>query len=808
MEHVPTECWVNSSLQPNENGNTFLHIFAEKHNLRDLFVELGKKELLDDCVKGILKVTNGNGNTFLAVAVTNVNIKETLRGKHTMAKGVQEAMDQIAKLFEEETLCSMCEITDKKLNTLLHLAVQNSLKDLACYLIPKIPNCTEQFNLDGHNPLQAAVYKNDAEIVRCIGKTLNINQPMSNKETALHIAAKQGNTDVLTELIKCGGDLSMQDDDGHTPLHDCLQQVYFEGGYDEEEKCEKFFKVWNKIVEEAVTWWCLKHTEFESSKDSQKYQEYQRKAVYYLRSCIENNDGLTVLQYAADRGLVSCVQMMLTTKDVFVIPPETKQSAQGRLHFRIDVTNLCPEYRVMPKMMYTEKEITNLRQQQQIERNSSKMYPSAQEDENLVTLVRGSGKEELEKSTSLVAPSDMKSTSRSGSVKFPTFVDALAKVKPANKAGEILESIPMITLTRLQWRRYQWFSILWMMIHFGLMSFLTYQSKRELVANRKGFMERSIVTSKLDVLILIYASFIFITNFMVWMRRQICMNKLTDQEHETIKDDNGILSNVTKFVKCLLDQAEIIVEFFFAIFTWAVYIAKITDLNTGDYAWIKGFFLLFGWLLLLIPLRSYSPVYKLIAVLKYITITDMFPWILLYITISSAFASAIQLQFQLLPNSPTCIDEEHEMKGTLPDYIHALFELILMTTGLDTEITQVQNVACVFEHHQRRSYSTMFLKTLYAVISAVILLNMLIAIMSNTVTEAQQGKGWRQYQVSERFFYCTEKKFLRIRISVRSERSRGAFLLLAIVNVDYLVKNTQSSEYWKYQTTLSSKFKL
>ena len=113
MEHVPTECWVNSSLQPNESGNTFLHLFAEKYNLRDLFVELGKKELLDDCVKDILTVTNGNGNTFLAVAVTNINVTETEMGKHKMAKGVQEAMDQIAKIFEEETLYSMCDFLIK-----------------------------------------------------------------------------------------------------------------------------------------------------------------------------------------------------------------------------------------------------------------------------------------------------------------------------------------------------------------------------------------------------------------------------------------------------------------------------------------------------------------------------------------------------------------------------------------------------------------------------------------------------------------------------------------------------------------------
>ena len=56
--------------------------------------------------------------------------------------------------------------------------------------------------------------------------------------------------------------------DGHTPLHDCLQQVYVEGGFENEKPCEKFFDVWNKVVEESVTWWCLKHSKFKPLKGS------------------------------------------------------------------------------------------------------------------------------------------------------------------------------------------------------------------------------------------------------------------------------------------------------------------------------------------------------------------------------------------------------------------------------------------------------------------------------------------------------------------------------------------------------------
>ena len=43
---------------------------------------------------------------------------------------------------------------------------------------------------------------------------------------------------------------------------------------------------------------------------------------------------------------------------------------------------------------------------------------------------------------------------------------------------------------------------------------------------------------------------------------------------------------------------------------------------------------------------------------------------------------------------------------------------------------------------------------------------------------------------------------------VRSDRSRSGFLVLAIVCVNYLMKNKQFSEYWEYIVTLTFKIKI
>ena len=127
----------------------------------------------------------------------------------------------------------------------------------------------------------------------------------------------------------------------------------------------------------------------------------------------------------------------------------------------------------------------------------------------------------------------------------------------------------------------------------------------------------------------------------------------------------------------------------------------------------------------------------------------MFPWIIIYVIISIGFATAMKLQFDQLPSTSSCIADQPELVGFLHKNGHTFFELVIMTSGLDTDLKHVRNLECMFNYNAHSVSVILFLITMYAIVSAVVLLNMLIAIMSNTVTEAQQDKGWRQYQVSQ-----------------------------------------------------------
>ena len=624
------------------------------------------------------------------MAVNSIKMEDMEREEDIIA-----AMDNMAKIFENiEDLSDLCKITDNGDNNILHHAVKKSLAKLLSYTLDIVEDGAELFNKDGYNALHLAVRLNNRPMVSCIlKKKFDVDKGMSNGETALHIAAQHEYADILGDLVRTGGDLSVRDDeDWHTPLHDCLQEVFFESGDQ-----SKFISIWNKVVEEAVIWWCSKQPKAaEPASGSPEYLEMQLKAVYYLRSCIKNKNGLSVLQFAADRGLVTCVQAMLCTKDVFV-RLDTKSHKPNT--YEIDITNLCPEYFPQEVNLFSEDELENL-----------------------------------------------KDSKKDKDSKVNSLLEALSAVKPPNKAGEILESIPMRSLTRLEWRIARGIHFLWIIWHLTLMLLRTIQ------VHSPGFHTVS------DVAIFvapIYASILTVSHLVVKIKRRWRHTKriqtgveVSIREYE--KRSGGIIVSILlTILKLPLDESVLMIEASFTGFSWAVLVLKIMGRDVSlTHPAVGGFCLLFGWLMLLIPLTScFSPVYKLIAVLKYIVMRDMVPWFAIYAVITTGFAAAIELQFEPLVVPSSCVEDQPDLAGFLRSTGHTLFELLIMTSGLDTDLKHVRGVSCLFQYNSISVFVILFLVTLYAVISAVVLLNMLIAIMSNTVTEAQQDKGWRQYKV-------------------------------------------------------------
>ena len=509
--------------QAKSEQNTFLHTLAEKHDVRVLInlfqetnqkrTEMSKKEGqeehrkiykydLDDNAENEKKETSANwlaksiemsnekGYTFLAVAVDKIQ-EET-------ESDMIRVLEWMIAIFGEDFVSRLCERIYNGGNSLMHLAVRKSLPKLMSFVLKKTKDPHKIFKKEGYNSLHLAVQTN--RMVTYFPKHFDVNIHMNNGETALHIAAQLGDSSSLEALIERGGDLSVRDiEDGHTPLHDCLQQVYFEGGVTEE-KCDKFIRIWNTVVEKAVQWWCQKQGEKckPPAHGSEEYLKLQRKAVYYLRSLIKNNDGLSVLQFAADRGLITCVQTMLSTKAVFVL--QTKASIKNQVTHsleeetvhEIDVSNLCPEYFVKKTSLYSESELHMFK-------------------------VTDDEKEE-----------NKNKHQNKGEKEMTSFLDVLAKIQPPNKAGEILESIPMRSLTRLEWRVTKRIHILWMVIHMFLMVFTSV----EITTSNND----SPWSTVLGFIVLMYGTIITGSHFVLKIMRRANRGQKTLSVEESIKN--------------------------------------------------------------------------------------------------------------------------------------------------------------------------------------------------------------------------------------------------------------------------------
>ena len=638
-----------------ELGNNLLCILAVKNKLKGFFQEVQMSRTACDWLQNCFKMDNKKGSTFLAVAVNNEQMIED---------DIIQVIELMVIISGSESVSGLCKKKDNRGNSLLHVAVKKSLMKLMSKILSITPDSHKIKNKDGYNPLHLAVQQKNRPMVKCIlqQKDFDINVRVGNGETPLHIAAQLFQTDILTDLIGRGGDLSLKDEeDGHTPLHDCLQQVYFKGEHNE----TKFIEVWNTILEEAVTWWCWKMTPVVQANESEEQLKW--KAVYYLRSCIRNDKGLSVLQYAADRGLVMCVQAMLTAKNTFEVQDENENATQN---FEIDVTNLCPEYLVMKETLYSKTELNALnpamsqtKQNQEQRKNgqdnsaANDGISSLRSNDHKRTKILSGETSVLDKDTNNISqskPSRSQEDKESDS-EIMSFLESLNKVSPSNKAGEILESIPMKKLCELEWRVSRWFFIGWIVVHVTLMALVT----NAISSSENISAVWTWDTIVLFVLIVPYALVITVIHVLIRFSRWQILQKLMKfaetkmkiQEPERLVKYNeanqsfNLLKMLKNSPRLSLDLKKMFRRDPGTIIGYIFTVCTLTAIQIQTVTTFSGF-LVSGWLLLLVPLTIVTRIYKLLSVLEDIVINIVIPWSTIYFVVSIGFASAIQLEFK------------------------------------------------------------------------------------------------------------------------------------------------------------------
>ena len=469
LKILPVESFTALHEYKNRNLNNILHVAMRTgkcgvfHALMDRFNKRNYSCFLHPWLKKILTELNADGETVFSTAIKSKMSDATIIG-------------MIRRLYDSQ-IRELCKVKDRRGNTILHLATKFGRDDLVQHLATKPIN--EMLpNYDGQTALHVAVQYYNLTTVKVFhrafrNRKIDINQTTSDGETAMHIAAKIGSTEMMTLLVNLGGDYAARDEDGNTPLHHLLEFISLEGIEKMEDKTKFFLKAWNSTVENSVIWWCNRLDRKLPEEDSILYQQMKQDAMYSLRSEITDEMGLTVLEYAATLGLPECVQIMLTHRKVFITEKsrknvqdqelkglKLKRGKKAKPEYEIDVSNLMPEFSSRVKTTYDTpygKDLLNI----------LKEKPTKKATEGEHSRLSWLWSEEPTKTEKL----------RSIGKRPRNFLDTLSKVKPSNIISEELGSFPMGELAKRQWFIYQIFIIVTMALHIVAMAWYTYESQ-------------------------------------------------------------------------------------------------------------------------------------------------------------------------------------------------------------------------------------------------------------------------------------------------------------------------------------------
>ena len=148
-------------------------------------------------------------------------------------------------------------------------------------------------------------------------------------ETVLHLAAEEGLTSCVRQLIELGADLSIHDVNGDTVLHRLVKATVNNPLH-----LKRHLEVLNEILEMAVKWWSKKLC---IGRIHDKEKELKKEATLHLLYDILNKDGLSVITLSFKVGAVDVLSTLLMIRDV----TRFKDINSGCDKF--DVTQILPQ---------------------------------------------------------------------------------------------------------------------------------------------------------------------------------------------------------------------------------------------------------------------------------------------------------------------------------------------------------------------------------------------------------------------------------------------------------------------------------
>ncbi|KAK2157997.1 hypothetical protein LSH36_179g04076 [Paralvinella palmiformis] len=686
-------------------GNTFFHV-AARENQPKILKSFQNIDAMDK--------SNNNGDIPIHVAarsghtgVIKVLIKKSklnltnelgYTALHDACSARQVPAKVVALLIKgivDDNNWSLIDATDNKGNTALHLAALCNHHDV----IPELKLLNPSIlNADGDNPFHAAAKRGNSAVLEVMfdifntpGKGLDLEQENHEGETVLHICSKAGSIQLVNELIEAGADLAKRNKQGNTILHEMAEEMSINP------TCtETLLLVYNEVVKCSPTWWCMKHDLAHPDQNSDAYIDYKRKALVFLTSEVYNFEEFNVLGYCIKNGALPLFSAIMATEDVTIM-------SKGKLYV-YDVTNITPSTRV-----------------------------GQSKKKNRVVLSRAA-----------IDPMFDDTTEDEAIHATQSYLDIIVDMTDEVLATKFLDVSPIKQLSDNLWSGYQWIYIVLMIVHIVYMSSLSATA-----INAAGVPFNTTTSVKYTdppthfpyimfiswpIIISIYQ----IASFFGQMRqytRRLRSAKSAIQDNDLSKPRNNRCFGATKFavtlLKCIFPNLSGFTTLTFSAFIFAWY---------GHYIWghrNQVYFLavamVLGWMLTINFTKGFRNVHAFSTMLYYIIIQDVTRFLTIYLFILIGFSLAMHTLFQI----------STAVANTYASPVHTIFLTFNLMLGMaDLFDEQFDND---FELAGSSSLWVKLVYLFYMILATVIMLNLLIAMLSDTYNaiKRKEGSTWR-----------------------------------------------------------------
>ena len=444
--------------------------------------------------------------------------------------------------------------------------------------------------------------------------------------------------------------------------------------------------MFDDVIAKAAWWWCTHKQEYPPDEGSDLFVEKSRKAVRHLLEEIPNASGLSVLQYATSLCAIDVLQRIFALEKIYRV------THRDRVEF--DVTNLAPQS-LDQSLFFAQK-------------RNSKVRPA---------------------SASVGPSDDVIDASRRELLQEQSCLDIVVEMPDEIVANTVLDVVPFSFLIVDYWSIYRIIYFILMVVHLTNMSLFSAFSVplAQEVWSRNG---TEVDTSAAYGVFLVWPLIVLLFTLVFGSVQLLSAWRRRKQSRSGLKSNSDFFENLFVFYWFMSNLGSL-TAIAFGVLTVVWFVMYLSQ--DPNQVYVLAVNLVLGWLYSIHFTKGFKTVHAFSIMLKHIIIRDMTRFLFIYAFVLFGFAFAMNALFQIsLP-----------VREALPTGWHALFTTFNMMIGMDEIFDEDTD-----ENYSSVGSSSVYLRLvylIYIILATIILLNLLIAMMSDTYNEvkSREGTTWR-----------------------------------------------------------------